>query len=114
MMFGKTLHFCNAVTGTCIMASGDPKEQKKLGSSVEGFSDSRWSYMKEKVVVQGNCYRFSQNARLREALLAEGERELREASRRDKCSPSGSRHNMNINELLKRREELSWLFWVCR
>ena len=83
-MFGKALHFCNAVTGTCIIASGDPKEQKKLSSSVEGFSDSRWSYMKEKVVVQGNYYRFSQNARLREALLAAGERELREASRRDR------------------------------
>lgn len=54
------------------MASGDPDEQKKLGSSMEGFSDSGWSCMKEKVVVQGNCYKFSQNARLKEALLATG------------------------------------------
>lgn len=58
------------------MASGDPDEQKKLGSSVEGFSDSRWSCMKEKVVVQGNCYKVSRNVRLKEALLATGEREL--------------------------------------
>ena len=40
--------------------------------------------MKEKVVVQGNYYKFSQNARLKEAMLAAGERELREASRRDR------------------------------
>ena len=40
--------------------------------------------MKEKIVVQGNCYKFSQNARLKEALLAAGERGLREASRRDR------------------------------
>ena len=32
--------------------------------------------MKEKVVVQGNCYKVSRNVRLKEALLATGEREL--------------------------------------
>ena len=85
------LHFCDAAAGACIMASGDPDEQKKLGSSVERFSDSRWSCMKEKVVVQGNCYKFSQNARLEEALLATGERELCEASRRDRVWGIGYR-----------------------
>jgi len=84
MMFGKALHFCDAVTGACIMASGDPKERKKLGRSVEGFSDPRWSCMKEKAVVQGNYYKFSQNARLKEALLATGEREQCETGRRDR------------------------------
>ena len=83
MMFGKALHFYDAATGACIMAPGDPKERKELGSSVEGFGDSRWSCVKGKVVVQGNYYKFSQNARLKEALLAAGERELREASRGD-------------------------------
>lgn len=47
--------------------------------------------MKKKVVVQGNCYKFSQNARLKEALLATGERELCEASRRDRVWEIGYR-----------------------
>ena len=47
--------------------------------------------MKEKVVVQGSCCKFSQNARLKEALLATGERELCEASRRDRVLGIGYR-----------------------
>ena len=73
------------------MASGDPKEQKKLGSRMEGFSDSRWGCVKEKAVVQGNGYKFSQNTRLKKALLATGERKLCEASRRDGARGIGYR-----------------------
>ena len=107
MTFGKALHFCDAATGACIMASSDPKEQKKLGSSVEGFSDSRRSCVKEKVAVQGNCYKFSQNARLKEALLATGERELCEASRRDRVWGIGYR----ADEAERYREFWGRIYW---
>ncbi|OCL15244.1 hypothetical protein AOQ84DRAFT_370538 [Glonium stellatum] len=64
MMFGKALQFSDAATSARIMASRDPKEQKKLGGS---------------------------NARLKEVLLATGERELCEASRRDRVWGIGYR-----------------------
>ena len=58
--------------------------------------------MKEKVVVQGNYYKFSRNSRLKEALLVTGERELCEASRRDRVWGIGYR----ADEAVRYRE-----FW---
>lgn len=68
-----------------ILASNDPKEQKKkLGKATKGFVDSVWDEVKSDVVVVGNMAKFGQNSRLRALLLGTGERDLCEAASHDR------------------------------
>jgi len=84
MMYGKALFFSDAKTGELIMASDDPKEQKKLGRQVEGWSDYEWRKVCERVVFEGNWWKFTSNPARKDVLMGTGERELCEASRSDR------------------------------
>lgn len=53
-----------------ILRTEHPKEQKRLGRSVEGFNDLIWEAVCRDIVFTGNMLKFSQNATLREALLS--------------------------------------------
>lgn len=85
-MFCKALHFCDADSCRHILASPDPAEQKKLGQSVEGFSDDEWDRVKDRVARIGNWYKFTNpdNKHMRSVLLATEDKELAEAGRRDR------------------------------
>lgn len=62
----------------------DPRELKALGREVPNFNDEIWHQERFKIVVAGNYYKFTQNPELKELLLKTGDRELVEASPRDR------------------------------
>ena len=62
------------------VASGNPKEQKRLGRLVRNYDESKWDKERFRAVTEINYDKFSQNERLRELLLLTSSNELVEAS----------------------------------
>lgn len=69
---------------TVIMNTADPREQKALGRMVPNFNEDVWNSHSYEIVKWGNYYKFTQDETLRDLLLGTGQRELVEASPRDK------------------------------
>ncbi|KAK6528284.1 hypothetical protein TWF281_009530 [Arthrobotrys megalospora] len=68
-----------------ILAAGlHPAEIKALGRAVPNFDEKTWEEHRYKIVVQGNYFKFTQNEKLKEMLLETGNKELVEASPRDR------------------------------
>ncbi|KAH8696317.1 hypothetical protein BGW36DRAFT_298041 [Talaromyces proteolyticus] len=89
MMHRKALLFAPSSPITAqILAAGEPAPHprvlKQLGRQVPNFSENVWNNERMAIVLEGNMLKFSQNDELREKLLATGERELVEASPRDR------------------------------
>ena len=80
MMFRKAIMFGDTGTAIEIMQSKLPKDQKEMGRKVKNYDDAVWSAKRFDVMVDGLCERFSQNADIKEKLLATGDRILVEAS----------------------------------
>ena len=83
-MFAKALYFGDGQVCSRILATDGPKEQKKLGQAVKGFEEYEWGRVKFRVAVVGNWYKYYQEEKMGEMLLETGERELAEASRKDR------------------------------
>jgi ribA/ribD-fused uncharacterized protein len=89
MMHRKALLFApdSPITAQ-ILAVGQPaphpRQLKKLGRQVPNFSDEVWKRERYGIVLQGNLLKFSQSDELKGKLLATGDRELVEASPRDR------------------------------
>lgn len=92
MMYCKALYFSDPESGTKILASSDPKEQKSLGRKVKGWDDYIWLEVCERVAFEGNWWKFGPNMGWREVLLSTNEREICEASSKD------SRWGIGYNE----------------
>ncbi|KAK4176198.1 hypothetical protein QBC36DRAFT_329797 [Triangularia setosa] len=84
MMYFKAVQFDDPVIGKKILATSDPKAQKKLGRQIKGFNEAEWDQIKQQVVVRGNMAKFGQSERLRGLLLGTGDRELVEAASNDR------------------------------
>ncbi|KAJ4303120.1 hypothetical protein N0V90_002012 [Kalmusia sp. IMI 367209] len=96
-MFCKSLFFADAGTCARILSTPDPKEQKKLGKEVTGFNEYKWTRMKSRVARVGNWYKFRDEA-LKAVLLGTGERELVEASSKDRVWGIGFKEkNAEVN-----------------
>jgi ribA/ribD-fused uncharacterized protein len=68
-----------------ILRSTDPKEQKRLGRSLfESFDEKRWAEISIAVVAGAIVARAAVSPELRQILLESGERQIFEASPRDK------------------------------
>ncbi|WP_419869331.1 NADAR family protein [Chryseobacterium sp. CT-SW4] len=67
-----------------ILASGNPKQAKSLGRKVKNFDPVVWDQQKYDLVKRGNLLKFSQNEKLKEFLLATGNKIIVEASPYDK------------------------------
>ncbi|KAJ5485080.1 N-glycosidase [Penicillium diatomitis] len=61
-----------------------PRDLQNLGRKIPNFDDEAWEQHRFGIVVEGNYLKFSQNEDLRQKLLATGDRELIEASPRDR------------------------------
>lgn len=61
-----------------------PRELRNLGRKIPHFSEDVWEGERYAIVQEGNFLKFSQNDDLKQQLLATGERELVEASPRDR------------------------------
>ncbi len=66
-----------------ILRAEDPKTCKALGRKAQGFDKTLWDEYKDKIVIEGNFAKFSQNQALGEYLLGTGDAILAEASPRD-------------------------------
>ncbi|HWO19495.1 MAG TPA: NADAR family protein [Kofleriaceae bacterium] len=84
MMHGKALLFGDAEVAAEILAADHPRKHKALGRKVRGFDDARWKREREAIVRAGNHAKFTQNAALREQLLATRGTTLVEASPYDR------------------------------
>lgn len=84
MMYCKAGLFHDKATQKLILATKDPKEQKRLARKTTGFVTESWDEIKSQVVVAGNIAKFGQNANLKSLLLDTGERLLVEAASEDR------------------------------
>lgn len=80
MMAEKARLFKDEFIRQKILAALSPKEAKKLGRRVKGFSEELWREHRFSIVVEGNIHKFSQNPDLKEFLLSTGDKVLVEAS----------------------------------
>ncbi|KAK3377242.1 hypothetical protein B0T24DRAFT_620757 [Lasiosphaeria ovina] len=84
MMYCKAVRFNDADTQARVLATANPKEQKRLGRLTKGFDPASWDPVKSGVAEAGNMAKFGQNVKLRRKLLATGGRMLVEAASRDR------------------------------
>ena len=84
MMAEKARLFDDEETLARILEDGHPKSQKRLGRSIQGFDNTTWEEHRSAIVEAGSYLKYTQNAELKEALLATGDLELVEASPYDK------------------------------
>ena len=83
MMASKARLFGDDTALSAILASNDPREQKRLGRRVRHFDHELWQSHCKNIVLQGTLAKFSQNNEMRFALLQTGDRRLAEASPHD-------------------------------
>jgi ribA/ribD-fused uncharacterized protein len=91
MMAEKARLFQDEEVRARILATESPREHKKLGRKVRGFSEARWVASREEIVYRGNIAKFSQNPDMLRQLLATGDRILVEASPLDRIWGIGLR-----------------------
>lgn len=84
MMAGKARVFKDSEVLDRILKTTDPKEVKGLGRSVSNFDEAIWKSNRERIVLEGNMLKFSQDKVLARALFATGDKLLVEASPVDK------------------------------
>lgn len=91
MMAEKARLFGDAEVLAQILATDDPREQRRLGREVAGFDEATWVERRLGIVVAGNLAKFAQDDARRAALLATGEKLLVEASPYDRVWGIGLR-----------------------
>ena len=74
-----------------ILASDDPRTQKRLGQQVRGFVQEVWFRERVTIVVRGNEAKFGQSDKLLRRLLETGDKTLVEASPIDRIWGIGLR-----------------------
>lgn len=83
MMYCKAGRFHDSETQKLVLATCDPKEQKRLARLTKRFKTDSWDEIKSQVVVTGNMAKFSQDRHLKSLLLGTGDRVLAEAASQD-------------------------------
>ena len=82
-MASKARLFGDDTALSAILATKDPREQKRLGRHVLLFDPELWWSECEHIVIYGNLAKFSQNEEMRLALIQTDDRRLAEASPHD-------------------------------
>ena len=80
MLASKARLFGDNSALSAILATDDPREQKRIGRQVRHFDQDLWQKYCESIVFDGNLAKFSQNEDMRRALLHTSQRRLAEAS----------------------------------
>lgn len=92
-MWEKARFFRDEEMAELILHTQNPSDAKKLGRKVRGFDTERWMIGSYAYMVAVNLAKYSQNPRLREKLLATGDKTLVEASPHDKIWGIGMSEN---------------------
>ena len=93
MMAEKARLFQDAEMLANILSAPNPKQAKRLGRKVKGFSKEVWEKKRYPIVVRGNIAKFEQNATLKTFLVAINEDVLVEASPTDRIWGIGLSEN---------------------
>ena len=83
MVASKARLFGDDTALSVILASDNPREQKRLGRQVRHFDPALWQSACENIVLHGNLAIFSQNKEMHFAFIQTGDRRLAEASSHD-------------------------------
>jgi len=88
-MYQKAILFNDTDIAVEILESTSPRAQKALGRAVSGFDNAIWLENRERIVREGSYWKFKNGKgpdgeSLKEVLLATGNKELVEASPRDR------------------------------
>ena len=83
MMAKKALLFGDHDALARIMQAQTPKEQQRIGRTVQGFDADTWNTHKFAIVWAGNFLKFTQHPDLQKKLLNSGDRIIAEASPED-------------------------------
>lgn len=81
MMYHKAILFNDATIASEILHTSDPRAQRALGRAVADFDEATWCEARSRIVEEGNYWKFKSDPAV---LLDSGERELVEASPRDR------------------------------
>ena len=108
MMHQKALLFQDHSSAACILTAEHPREQKRLGRKVSGFTEERWREHREEVVYRVNLAKFSQHPLLRAALLSTGERYIAECSPFDAVWGTGTDVSTAVQLGSVEEAERSW------
>ncbi|MBQ5453396.1 MAG: NADAR family protein [Bacteroidales bacterium] len=84
MMASKALLFNDLEIYGKIFEAKTPQEFKNLGKLVKNYDSNTWNAHKDRIVIEGNIAKFSQNPDLKNFLLSTGDKILAEASPVDK------------------------------
>ena len=84
MMVSNAYLFGDDLALSAILATDDPREQKRLDRHVRHFDHEFWQQECEHLVFQGNLAKFSQNEKIFLTLVHTVQRRLPEASPHDK------------------------------
>lgn len=84
MMHGKAVLFGDPDAAAKILEADHPRQHKALGRKVKGFDDAIWRREREGIVRAGSRAKFTQNAELRQLLVATRGTTLVEASPYDR------------------------------
>ena len=78
MMYHKAILFNDQKIADRIILESDPRKQKALGRQVRGFDEKMWNKHREKVVEEGNWWKFTQSKKgdLKKLLLETVDRDL--------------------------------------
>ena len=85
-MYQKAVLFNDQEVANTIALEPEPRKQKALGRKVKGFNDKKWNAKREKIVEDGNWWKFTRSKEddLKKMLLETGDRILVEASPYDR------------------------------
>lgn len=84
MMYQKAMYFQDTEIAGQILACSDVGHIKALGRMVAGYEESYWNGIRQIVVYQGLCAKFSQNEELKAKLKATGKARLAECAVKDR------------------------------
>jgi len=84
MMRAKAVLMGDMETADKIMATTDPRTIKALGREVKNFKADLWDKVKFDVVYNGCKEKFTQNEKLKKALMETGDKKICEASPYDR------------------------------
>ena len=93
MMYCKAMVFLDLEIADEIMTTSDPRQIKELGRQVRRFNEDTWNAFRWTIVYLGNKHKFTQDSRLRYALLETAGTTLVEASPYDKIWGIGLRES---------------------
>jgi ribA/ribD-fused uncharacterized protein len=93
MMAEKARLFNDNDTLKAILATDEPREHKKLGRLVKGFTEAKWAEVRYDVVLRGTLEKYRQNKHLLDLLLATENLTFVEASPEDRIWGIGMRRD---------------------